>query len=514
MKPSANGYVAQIGYSNIKRKGQPKFYLGHDKQQANIRRAYVEQVWNAAARMMKEQAFWPPDLLQIARAVSKGEQSIVLDFSFAPATSADLFAQMRDSYQQEFPFIKLELSQEVEAEATEYFKPKALAQLVKAKKELDHASRFGRIAGMKIVQGQDGLALLNAGKGTFFDAIDKYCEACRLENVKPGSKQITLYGAKKIERASSWKFDFENTDLILFGIDRCKQMFDYFRNRPTSRYSKKPISTESARNMLKEVRRFLRWLDMSPLGWRMPRGLESMRFKIARLPQDNVVEAVIKPIYTSSELGVIWKGATQMERLMIVLGLNCSFGAAEMGRLKIDNCYMHKKHPFADKIELESTKADCWIKTRRPKTNVFGEWWLWPQTIELVQWAIDRAKAIGTDILLTTDEGRPLYEDSSMTNPQVRFANKWLYLVKVKAKSESKLPVLPFGSLRDTLPTVIRHRYTGELASLQLAHGKPVKGDDLLRCYTENPYGRLHRALRELATEYRFTSCSQRSLDG
>ena len=69
-------------------------------------------------------------------------------------------------------------------------------------------------------------------------------------------------------------------------------------------------------------------------------------------------------------------------------------------------------------------------------------------------------------------------------------------------KNEQNLPRLPFGSLRDTLPDVLRSRYSADIASLCLQHGKPDTDDDLLRCYANQPYAKLFRATRELETYF------------
>jgi uncharacterized protein (UPF0548 family) len=44
----------------------------------------------------------------------------------------------------------------------------------------------------------------------------------------------------------------------------------------------------------------------------------------------------------------------------------------------------------------------------------------------------------------------------------------------------------------------MRHRFDDELASLCLAHGTPFRQDNLLECYGNKPFGRLHKALREM----------------
>ena len=65
-------------------------------------------------------------------------------------------------------------------------------------------------------------------------------------------------------------------------------------------------------------------------------------------------------------------------------------------------------------------------------------------------------------------------------------------------KSHPDFRRLPFGSLRDTLPDLMRHRFDDELASMCLAHGTPFRQDNLLECYGNKPFGRLHKALREM----------------
>jgi hypothetical protein len=69
--------------------------------------------------------------------------------------------------------------------------------------------------------------------------------------------------------------------------------------------------------------------------------------------------------------------------------------------------------------------------------------------------------------------------------------------------SDSTFPYLPFGSLRDTLPTMLRTRYSDDLASLCLTHGVRIKPQDtLLDCYSNRPFGRFHAAVKELRSVF------------
>lgn len=60
-----------------------------------------------------------------------------------------------------------------------------------------------------------------------------------------------------------------------------------------------------------------------------------------------------------------------------------------------------------------------------------------------------------------------------------------------------EVPYLPFGSLRDLLPDLLRNRYSDDVASLALHHGQ-LSNDELLKHYANHPYRRLFVATREL----------------
>lgn len=77
---------------------------------------------------------------------------------------------------------------------------------------------------------------------------------------------------------------------------------------------------------------------------------------------------------------------------------------------------------------------------------------------------------------------------------QAAFANAWDALIKRVQKHVKGFRKLPFGTLRDTVPDMLRHTHSDELASLAVSHGSPTKSDKLLDCYGDKPHGRLHEA--------------------
>ena len=166
-------------------------------------------------------------------------------------------------------------------------------------------------------------------------------------------------------------------------------------------------------------------------------------------------------------------------------------GAAELGRLTVEDFAIHEPHPFADRLRIKSTEADSWLRYFRPKTSVFGEWILWDETVELVLWGIKRAKQLGSKLLFVRESGNPLYDDRT-PNPQQGFANLWN-----RTKKQAGIKGgLPFGSLRDTLPDHLREAYSSEIASMCLTHGTPGV-DQLINCYSNKPWRAFHDAVRK-----------------
>jgi hypothetical protein len=128
--------------------------------------------------------------------------------------------------------------------------------------------------------------------------------------------------------------------------------------------------------------------------------------------------------------------------------------------------------------------------------KVFGEWFIWPETDQMIDWGLERSARFGTDVLFASEEGRPWYNEANK-NPQAKFTNVLKRLVERVQKSEPDFRVLPFGTLRDTLPCILRARHSSEMASICLCHGSTFKGDKLLDCYTNKPFGRFHNLMRE-----------------
>jgi hypothetical protein len=148
---------------------------------------------------------------------------------------------------------------------------------------------------------------------------------------------------------------------------------------------------------------------------------------------------------------------------------------------------------------------DRYVLYSRNKSKVYGEFLLWTQTAEALEWAVRRQQKIcasqrlSSRTLLLTKEGQPFFRRTAGNkNVSQIFTNTWSRLTKRIRLDHSGFPSLPFSSLRDTAGNLVRHAADGEVAAVFLLHGKPVKKDDLLDLYTNRPFGKLFSALRQI----------------
>jgi hypothetical protein len=289
----------------------------------------------------------------------------------------------------------------------------------------------------------------------------------------------------------------------------CQEIYDFWRNRPQNLRTGHPLSAKHCSSHIGELDRFFKWLHTSPeFLWRRPNDFDLIERKIKRLESDRrSLQAIEIKTFRIEHLALLYKHALPSERLKLLWCLNCSHGAAEIGRVEWGDIYLHQMHPWIkDGLQFESSTAHSWCGFLRPKTDVIGWWWLWPETVALVQWwrheqetNLKRAM-LPTDRMLLTHTGKPLFRDSSR-NAQTSFANQWSRLLKrvIKLEGKDAIPELPFGTIRDQMSNWLgSDENQAVLASTALAHGIPHKGDKLLyKHYANRPWAQLFQKQME-----------------
>lgn len=471
---------------------QHRFNLGTDEQEAYARYSAIQKLYSDQQVLGDG---WTPLALQYAEELASGQKSVVWPH---PAYPIDGFPEpYTRGLQACMEFVRRTLPSVTILPSD----PEQYAKSVQANKDYV-AKRLGKLhdelrAFGNLTQTDSFPAKLVAG--TLHKALSAYAAMIERDGERLSSGVLKSYSRLRIARVKRLKEHHSDFPLHELTFDRCKEIVAYWSNRPLTQRGER-CSRDNARHHITELYSFWKWLDGThEFDWELPKGVLLLKRKVVKVEEDRKTGLVSKPIYSVPELALIAKHANQWERLALLVGLNAAMGAAELGRMVIGDVLLRHKHEHADRLKFSSTEDDCFIRMYRPKTDVFSEHLLWPETAELLRWAINRARSLGSDLIFCRDgTGNPLYSDDS-ANPQAGFANLWTRLLNRVCKHEGEdFRKLPFGTLRDTLPDTLRHTHSDELASLCLAHGKPVNGDSLLDCYGNKPFGRLHDAIREL----------------
>ena len=510
-RPQIGYYVASDGEVRPKR-----FNLGTDLKEAERRYHRLHDLLAEIGGRI-----WQNRLLEYAEQIGAGEQprfSLIpppdsrSEDSTATGPDRDRAYHRRkvtssDAFDLNFPFTFLSQNPATYAQAVEQERQTypSLADLQPANlaRYLESVEANKKLIEAQLRQLQDHLEQLGALKaasvslpakivpGTYYEALDAYeKEFCR-DAVRLPNGELRQTERKRVEKVARFKDQSNDFPLHELNKDRITELAAYWRKRPLKKNGEY-CSRSHSKHHLSEFFRFLRWLDgCDKFQWTSPKGLSSISKKIARFEREKKLTAVTKLTYSPSQLKQINSTATMLERLALYVGLNCAMGAAELGRLVEADFFLDQPHPFAKQLGIETNEADNYLRYFRPKTSVFGEFWLWAETVEMVRWGIDRAKKLGSKFLFCRDDGRPQFNDAAK-KPDGEFANQW----KRCCNRSRVKPKLPFGSLRDTLPNYLRLTYNSEIASICLTHGTPGV-DKLIDCYANRPFGQQHRAIQE-----------------
>jgi hypothetical protein len=168
-----------------------------------------------------------------------------------------------------------------------------------------------------------------------------------------------------------------------------------------------------------------------------------------------------------------------------LLALNCGFSKAEIATLQVEEVKSDKK-------------GRTFIKRERVKTDSYGEWVLWDETLEALEY-LKKQHQGGTPYVVVSKTGKPLDRRTPKGNENQAIKNHWDRLMKRTQADYPEFYRLPFKHLRKTGANLIRRlapRRATELASMYLAHDERADSkDQLLPRYTERPWRKLHRAL-------------------
>lgn len=324
------------------------------------------------------------------------------------------------------------------------------------------------------------------GDRTLHQALDGYAAWIREEKFDKSEGAVNDTGMTRLNMVKQLKtYLIPNRPLSsLTDFAAVDQLFAVIRRRPVTFRYQKPMAKKTASNLIGELGRFFDWLHKSPeWDWRKPPEFSEISRSPFELESDLEAESKEVPTYTVAQLRTLFEYGTPLERLLILLGINCAFGADQIGRLRIG--------------EIVEKKGVHFIMRVRRKQKVRGIHRLFAATVEGLRWAMKGREDQKSAYVLVNGKGRPLWRKTSGGNRSKDIPNAWNRLLDRVCEDQPDFPRYGFNTLRDTSANMVRRLAGPEIASVHLTH-RHQSSDRNLRQYTNVPRKKLFKAHQRL----------------
>ena len=498
---SQGEYARQVGWKHS-RNGkliQHKFRLGADLKEAKRREQKLLELWSQVEESSTSQPIvWPSIALDLAKQVAKGKFQIELPRK--PDDGPEAYARYLHRLQRHYPMVSL-IAEDEEAYVSGAAANRAMAQEQIGELQQQIAVREAQHTRV----GNIGEIDLSRQGGMLHDAMRAYIEWIKKDCFRPALGRITDGGRTKMRQIETLMTRHENQPLSMLDETAVEEMFRFWRQRPFKKDSTKPISRASAENYVGELKRFLRWLHKcKDFDWRKPENFDEIKTKVDAAPGDQQRKLVQVETFSLDELRLLNEYATPLERVFLLLGLNCGFGVAEIASLLVGEVVLFRGHEerHQEILGYPTTNADSFIKRIRRKNSVYGEHILFPQTVAAMQWALERrrrhADFHAEAVLLLNDKGEAYNRPTKGDHRNQQIPNRFANLLRRVRQDHPSFPRLSFGKLRKTAGDLIRRFASGEIHAVFMCHGQPVATDNLTDVYSNRPFGKVFKAIREV----------------
>jgi hypothetical protein len=481
---------------------QHRFNLGRDLETAERTMIRLRQLWQHIEATHVPSEVWPrpqwdEQTLWIAEEIAQGKATIPLPRQ--RDDDAEPYARYFHRVQAHFPFIVFVPEDQSKYEIGATSNLERIEGQIKRIEEV--ALKTGDLSRKRIVR---DAGMLHAA----LDAFAEHIRDTKIETDDKGQQMTTAHGKSLIDSAARFKEHHPDVPLEEIDFDEMQRMANHWRSRPLRKGTTRPITARSAQNEVKRLLAFFRWLHRTPkFKWRKPEDFEELETKVQLSAGEIEDRATAEQVetYSIEELKTLYEYATPMERCLMLLGLNCGFAPSEQGTLRSKHLALRREHSCADKLGWKTSPEDSFIKKLRNKTKVYGEWLLWDHTVKAMDWLTTRRRRLGSvtnnSLLLVTTTGNQFYRLTGGGNRSQKFASMWSSLTRRVKKDRQDFPVLSFGKLRKTGGNMVRRLAGGEIYSVYICHGTPVKTDELAELYSNRPFAKLFDTLRKIEDE-------------
>jgi hypothetical protein len=468
-----------------------KFRLGKDKAEAKRRLRLILTLYDSQVDVAEFYGgSWIPEYLKVAKDIAKGKQARLPRISLQ--AKSNVIQENAEDYVNYLAFLNRD---------GEFFVPDSSEDFSEGLKSVEASQRRNRLVRSKLVGTNPDR---DPTGQNIAQAVDAFVDDLNNKNTLPDGS-LSPWGKTQITQVTSWRnFMAEatekrnnkkvslallETDLADLTVAKAQQMIDATRKRPLTFESKKTrrMAPKSAEAINKKVKHFFDWLDLSDdWQWWEPPRFRKLLYKVSPLTDEEKHQRKIKKEkwrISDDEIQILYQLATPVERVLILLGLNCAFGAGEIGNLRI---------PYVkfDTQEIDGIRFKTGNDTRHH---------LWLETIEGLQWELKRRETLpksdkGKDIFFLTEKGGgPLWSKTKAGNYNNGVKKRWDDLMKRVMKDHSNFHRYSFGKLRKTAAIRVIELADAEAASMILAHGIPSE-DKVLAAYVTIPWKKLYAA--------------------
>jgi hypothetical protein len=339
-----------------------KFLLGTDRLKAEVANLRLEQLWADVVRQFEErggrddgseqpgtapplaQPIWTTEALLIAEHIRKGDPQIPVappveesgsahsnvgviylkderpDHAAPIDERASAYRLHLEGLKQRYPSVAF-FPQEIERYRHSHVSHQnALMTLYGY--AVEEAIMLADMAGIPapVIAGQ-----------SLYQALDAFAEHVRQDRQRGG--ETTEWG--KVLASGVLRLKDAGPDMPLheFNLAAIEGITRYWKKRPPQKRTGKAIALQTVRHQLKVLQMFCSWMHCEQsINWRKPDDAERMwRCDLTRLMTSEEVAGLKNgvAVYSLDHLGILYRCATDQQRVLLLLGLNCGFARAE-----------------------------------------------------------------------------------------------------------------------------------------------------------------------------------------
>lgn len=479
---------------------QHRFRIGSDLKEAKRRDELLRRIWDIIEQLNPEQPLWGQDTLEIAKEVAQGRYFAVV--KRYPGEEDVPYATRVHRLIKAFPMLQLTTEPHYGAA----FGVQLLSAMEKmndaAPSTVEQSTAESTATLRRLIEDPS----LPVDGPLLHQAMQAYELWLAREYAHP-EEEITRWGRTQIKQMESLRSHHRNAPLNELGRAKVEGLMQYWRKRPLRKGSTTHrVTQKTASNILKTLKRFFRWLHASEeFKWRKPEDFHELSTSVAALEHERRSQITPSELFTLDELKLLFAYGQPLDRLLILLGLNCGFVVAESATLLVQEVCLRTAHSARHQeiLDFVSTAEHSFIKRVRRKNNVYGEFLLWETTVKGIEWAMQerrRQPGFGQRArVLLNSAGQPYDHLTAGGNACQQIPNMFARLKKRITEDNGVISDLPFKMLRKTGGDLVKRFSDGETMGVFHCRGEVKETrDDLADEYAARKFGKVFRALQQV----------------